>query len=109
MLTVHHLNESRSQRVVWLLEELGAQLDRYDASVEQSNAGTRAHVEATAELDEVAAQITALLKQLDGMNQFRFRNDPEKLAGWESARNVPWPVRDTRGADGDPGAAAPAA
>lgn len=92
-----------------LLEELGAQLDRYDASVEQSNAGTRAHVEATAELDEVAAQITALLKQLDGMNQFRFRNDPEKLAGWESARNVPWPVRDTRGVDGDPGAAAPAA
>jgi glutathione S-transferase len=24
MLTVHHLNESRSQRVLWLLEELGA-------------------------------------------------------------------------------------
>ena len=24
MLTVHHLNNSRSQRVLWLLEELGA-------------------------------------------------------------------------------------
>ena len=24
MLTVHHLNESRSQRILWLLEELGA-------------------------------------------------------------------------------------
>jgi glutathione S-transferase len=23
MLTVHHLNESRSQRILWLLEELG--------------------------------------------------------------------------------------
>ena len=23
MLTVHHLNNSRSQRVLWLLEELG--------------------------------------------------------------------------------------
>ena len=23
MLTVHHLNDSRSQRVLWLLEELG--------------------------------------------------------------------------------------
>ncbi|MFN9711694.1 MAG: glutathione S-transferase, partial [Alphaproteobacteria bacterium] len=24
MLTVHHLNDSRSQRILWLLEELGA-------------------------------------------------------------------------------------
>ena len=92
-----------------LLEELGAQLDRYDASVEQSNRRSRAHVEATAELDDVGAQITALLKQLDGMNQFRFRNDPEKLAGWESARNVPWPVPASRGPEGEQRAAAPAA
>ena len=26
MLTVHHLNNSRSQRVLWLLEELGVAL-----------------------------------------------------------------------------------
>lgn len=32
MLTVHHLEDSRSQRVLWLLEELGAEYDvrRYD-------------------------------------------------------------------------------
>ena len=32
MLTVHHLNTSRSQRVLWLLEELGVpyQIERYD-------------------------------------------------------------------------------
>ena len=24
MIVVHHLNESRSQRILWLLEELGA-------------------------------------------------------------------------------------
>ena len=31
MLTLHHLNDSRSQRIVWLLEELGApyELKRY--------------------------------------------------------------------------------
>ena len=31
-LTVHHLEESRSQRVLWLLEELGAEYEvkRYD-------------------------------------------------------------------------------
>ncbi|MGC1665999.1 MAG: glutathione S-transferase N-terminal domain-containing protein, partial [Bradyrhizobium sp.] len=27
MLTVHHLNNSRSQRVLWLLEELGVAYD----------------------------------------------------------------------------------
>ncbi len=32
MLTVHHLNNSRSQRVLWLLEELGVpyQIERYE-------------------------------------------------------------------------------
>ena len=32
MLTVHHLNNSRSQRVLWLLEELGAayEIVRYE-------------------------------------------------------------------------------
>ena len=32
MLTVHHLNNSRSQRVLWLLEELGApyEVKRYE-------------------------------------------------------------------------------
>ncbi|HVC30875.1 MAG TPA: glutathione S-transferase N-terminal domain-containing protein, partial [Steroidobacteraceae bacterium] len=32
MLTVHHLNNSRSQRVLWLLEELGVEYEikRYE-------------------------------------------------------------------------------
>ena len=27
MLTVHHLNNSRSQRILWLLEELGVEYE----------------------------------------------------------------------------------
>jgi len=36
MLTVHHLNNSRSQRVLWLLEELGVdyEIERYARNVE---------------------------------------------------------------------------
>ena len=36
MLTVHHLNNSRSQRVLWLLEELGVpyQIERYQRNQE---------------------------------------------------------------------------
>lgn len=46
MLTVHHLNNSRSQRVLWLLEELGAP---YDIRYYQRNAETlRAPPELTA-------------------------------------------------------------
>ena len=38
MLTVHHLNESRSQRILWLLEELGVP---YDIKFYQRDATTR--------------------------------------------------------------------
>lgn len=36
MLTVHHLNNSRSQRILWLLEELGLEYDikRYERDLE---------------------------------------------------------------------------
>src|SRR5580704_13260539 len=38
MLTLHHLNDSRSQRILWLLEELGAP---YEMTRYQRNAATR--------------------------------------------------------------------
>lgn len=38
MLTVHHLNESRSQRILWLLEELGTP---YELKTYQRDAQTR--------------------------------------------------------------------
>lgn len=47
MLTLHHLNDSRSQRILWLLEELGMP---YDMKRYQRNATTRL---APPELEEV--------------------------------------------------------
>ncbi|CAN5230127.1 glutathione S-transferase [soil metagenome] len=38
MLTLHHLNDSRSQRILWLLEELGTP---YELELYQRNATTR--------------------------------------------------------------------
>src|ERR1700720_4191196 len=38
MLTLHHLNDSRSQRILWLLEELGL---AYEMKSYQRNAQTR--------------------------------------------------------------------
>ena len=47
MLTLHHLNDSRSQRILWLLEELGTP---YEMKRYQRNATTRL---APPELEEV--------------------------------------------------------
>ena len=47
MLTVHHLNNSRSQRVLWLLEELGVayEIVRYQRQADmRAPKELRAHV-----------------------------------------------------------------
>ena len=74
------------------LESLGAMLDRFEAVLNDKHAGRSAHVGARAELDAVTAEIMAVVKLLDALNQFRFRNDAESLGAWRSARNVAWPV-----------------
>ena len=38
MIVVHHLNDSRSQRVLWLLEELGVRYDITEQEIERQNA-----------------------------------------------------------------------
>ncbi len=40
MVVVHHLNDSRSQRVLWLLDELGVpyEVKRYERALEQGGA-----------------------------------------------------------------------
>lgn len=75
-----------------LLDDLTGALDQYDEAVEQAYAGRRAHVGASADLDEVGREILRVADQLDGMNRYRFQHDAERLAAWESARNVVWPV-----------------
>lgn len=73
------------------LDELGAALDRFEQALNQKHSGRAAHVGARAELDAVTAEIMLIVRQLDALNRFRFRNDAESLAGWKSARDVAWP------------------
>ena len=42
MITVHHLNNSRSQRILWMLEELGVpyEIQRYERDPETMLAST---------------------------------------------------------------------
>jgi hypothetical protein len=85
-----------------LLTDLLAALDQYDAASTRRDNGKSAHVGATADLDEVMRDSMRLIGVLDGLFRYRFRDDTEKLAAWESARNVPTPTN-----EGPPPAVAP--
>jgi len=75
------------------LESLNQSLDQFDQAVERANSGRRAHVGARAELDALADEVGQVARLMDGSNRFRFANDPELLAGWQSASNTFGPPR----------------
>ncbi len=75
-----------------LPDDLGLKLDGFEAALNDKHAGHTAHVGANADLEAVTAEIMQLVRQLDALNRFRFRNDPESLGAWRSARNVAWPA-----------------
>jgi hypothetical protein len=73
------------------LDELGAALDSFEQALNDKHNGRAAHVGARAELAAVTSEIMLIIRQLDALNRFRFRNDAELLAAWKSARDVAWP------------------
>ncbi len=75
-----------------LPEDLTAALTRLDELSLQVHAGRRAHVGGREKLADIGRQILAVVRQIDGMNLYRFRNDPELRAAWRSAKRVSWPA-----------------
>ncbi len=99
-----------------MFAELTTTLARLDEVTETARKGRREQVGARADLAAVIGELMELVALLDGLNRFRFRNDPELKAAWESARNVVGPFKakaettesggtETRPADGQPNAA----
>ncbi len=84
-------------------DDLGRMLGEFEAALNDEHAGQAAHVGAHADLEAVTAEVMQLVRQLDALNRFRFRNDAEALGAWRSARNVPWPLgeRQDRARGGD--------
>jgi hypothetical protein len=76
-----------------VLDSLGQSLDQFDRAVEQGSEGRRVHIGAGANLDVAADEIVQIVKVIDGLNRFRFAEDPDLLAGWRSASNVFGPPR----------------
>lgn len=73
-----------------LPDDLGRMLDEFETALNEKHAGQSAHIGAHADLDAVTEELMQLVRQLDALNRFRFRDDPEALGAWRSARNVPW-------------------
>jgi hypothetical protein len=92
-----------------LLEHLVENLNRFDQAVEQGVEARRAHVGASAELDVIGDEILHLVKVMDALNHFRFADNAEVLAEWESASNVIGPPRSTGSKPPEDGEIKPAA
>ncbi len=75
------------------LDEFGAAITEFDARMDDANSGRRQHIGARADLLAVADDVLQQIHVLDGLVRSEYRNDPELLAAWASARNVVRPVR----------------
>jgi len=82
------------------LAELKQQLASYEQSVKDANGGRRAHTGAQAELRTLSKELVLMVQQLDGIVGYQFRDKPELLGAWKSARNVAWPVAGQAKPDG---------
>lgn len=87
-----------------MLDEASRLLDEFVTVSADALAGRRTHVGARAELEAVTAEIVELVNRIDGIHRLRFRGQPDKLAAWESAKDILGPFRRKNGggAPGDP-------
>jgi hypothetical protein len=75
------------------IQSLAKSLGEFEKAVEQGNAGRRMHVGASAELVALAEELNQVVRLMDGTNRYRFAEDAEALAAWESASSTFAPAR----------------
>jgi hypothetical protein len=73
---------------VTLLDDLGAALTEYEASVNAASEARREHIGARAELRALSDELMLVVGMLDGLNRYRFAGNAELQAAWASARKV---------------------
>lgn len=60
----------------------------FEEALEAGHVGRREHVGASADLLTVSNEAVELVGMVDGLNRYRFRNDTEVLAAWDSVSKV---------------------
>ena len=76
-----------------LLEDLQVAVAELGDTLEASREGRRDHVGASAELRAIGQELVEATDILDGLVRYRFGEDTELMAAWDSARNVFGPVK----------------
>ena len=76
-----------------LLDDLGTTLAEFEKTLEGSRAGRRDHMGATADLRAIETEINEQVRVLDGLMQYRFRGNAERMGEWAGVRNVLGPFQ----------------
>jgi len=71
-----------------LLDDLAVAVAELDASITATNISREAHIAARAELRTGSDELVQLVDLMDGLNRYRFRNEPQLLVAWEAAKHV---------------------
>jgi hypothetical protein len=90
-----------------VLDGLVQSLDQFDQASTESTDALRAHVSARVELDIIGDEVVESVEVMDTLNRFRFANEPEIVAEWDSVSNVigpPHPATDKPVTPGQPSA-----
>ena len=72
-----------------LLDELHQKLTAFEIASEDARAKRLSHIGARTDLEKIAGMLMDEVRVLDGINSWRFANNPEVLAEWEAARHLP--------------------
>jgi hypothetical protein len=70
------------------IEDLNEDVADFEAAVNAQATGLRQRVTATAAIDEIIERGMKIVRRLDAIVRNAFRDNPAKLAAWESARHV---------------------
>lgn len=89
-----------------VLDALDKSLQEFDEAMERGAEGRAAHVAARVKLNAIANEVVQIVQVMGAFNRFRFADDPDLLAAWESASNVIEPARRGNGHGTTPGATA---
>jgi len=76
-----------------LLDDLGRAVEGLRGTFDGSHNARRDQVGATKSIKETLREIMLQAKLLDGLVAYRFGDDPERMGGWRSARDVFGPIR----------------
>jgi hypothetical protein len=83
------------------LEVLADTIQSYEEAVNDYNLHSANRAAARAMLDDVCSQVLAVRRELDPIVRNKYRNDPEKLAMWETASHLERQAK--RNASAEPG------